>query len=316
MTSTQIAFLAVVFVGTFGAAMFMLAWFAPNAARERLRRLAVDGGATVGRETGRWIERVVKVTSPFAKLSLPEDGWEKSGLRKRFMNAGIRSASAPIIYFGIKTLLAAVLPIAAYATVLLNGERLDFTNLLLVLLVAASIGYYLPNIVVSRLVFVRQREIFETFPDALDLMTVCVEAGLGVEAALNKVAEDIEHKSKVLGEELRLVGLELRAGSDRERALRNLAMRTGVEEVDTWASMLIQADRFGTSIAASLRVHSDMLRTRRRQRAEEAAAKIALKLLFPLIFCIFPSLMLVLMGPAFIQIYRVLLPTMTGGSAP
>jgi tight adherence protein C len=183
-------------------------------------------------------------------------------------------------------------------------------------LVAASIGYYLPNIVVSRLVFVRQREIFETFPDALDLMTVCVEAGLGVEAALNKVAEDIEHKSKVLGEELRLVGLELRAGSDRERALRNLAMRTGVEEVDTWASMLIQADRFGTSIAASLRVHSDMLRTRRRQRAEEAAAKIALKLLFPLIFCIFPSLMLVLMGPAFIQIYRVLLPTMTGGSAP
>jgi len=184
-----------------------------------------------------------------------------------------------------------------------------------VLLGAAALGYYLPNVVLSRLVFVRQREIFETFPDALDLMTVCVEAGLGVEAALNKVAEDIEHKSKVLGEELRLLGLELRAGVDRERALRNLAARTGVEEVDTWASMLIQADRFGTSIAAALRVHSDMLRTRRRQRAEEAAAKIALKLLFPLIFCIFPSLMLVLMGPAFIQIYRVLLPTMTGGGA-
>jgi tight adherence protein C len=315
MTSTQIAFLAVVFVGAFGAAMFMLVWFTPNAARDRLRRLAVVGGQTIERGAERWVERVAKVTSPFAKLSLPEDGWEKSGLRKRFMNAGIRSASAPIIYFGVKTLLAAVLPIAAYATILLSGERLDFTNLLLVLLVAASIGYYVPNIVLSRLVFVRQREIFETFPDALDLMTVCVEAGLGVEAALNKVAEDIEHKSKVLGEELRLVGLELRAGSDRERALRNLAMRTGVEEVDTWASMLIQADRFGTSIAAALRVHSDMLRTRRRQRAEEAAAKIALKLLFPLIFCIFPSLMLVLMGPAFIQIYRVLLPTMTGGSA-
>jgi len=316
MTSTQIAFLAVVFVGAFGAAMFVLAWFSPNAARDRLRRMAVVGGEAVEREAGRWIERVAKVTSPFAKLSLPEDGWEKSGLRKRFMNAGIRSASAPVIYFGVKTLLAVVLPAAAYTGVLLSGQRLDFTDLLCILLVAASIGYYLPNLVVSRLVFVRQREIFETFPDALDLMTVCVEAGLGVEAALNKVAEDIEHKSKVLGEELRLVGLELRAGSDRERALRNLAMRTGVEEVDTWASMLIQADRFGTSIAASLRVHSDMLRTRRRQRAEEAAAKIALKLLFPLIFCIFPSLMLVLMGPAFIQIYRVLLPTMAGGTAP
>jgi len=316
MTSTQIAFLAVVFVGAFGAAMFVLAWFSPNAARDRLRRMAVVGGEAVEREAGRWIERVAKVTSPFAKLSLPEDGWEKSGLRKRFMNAGIRSASAPVIYFGVKTLLAVVLPMAAYTGVLLSGQRLDFTDLLCILLVAASIGYYLPNLIVSRLVFVRQREIFETFPDALDLMTVCVEAGLGVEAALNKVAEDIEHKSKVLGEELRLVGLELRAGSDRERALRNLAMRTGVEEVDTWASMLIQADRFGTSIAASLRVHSDMLRTRRRQRAEEAAAKIALKLLFPLIFCIFPSLMLVLMGPAFIQIYRVLLPTMAGGTAP
>ncbi|HEU0203930.1 MAG TPA: type II secretion system F family protein, partial [Burkholderiaceae bacterium] len=190
----------------------------------------------------------------------------------------------------------------------------EFTDLLTLLLGTAALGYYLPNVVLRRLTFVRQREIFENFPDALDLMTVCVEAGLGVEAALNKVAEEMEHKSRVLGEELRLVGLELRAGSDRERALRNLAARTGVEEVDTWASMLIQADRFGTSIAASLRVHSDMLRTRRRQRAEEAAAKIALKLLFPLIFCIFPSLMLVLMGPAFIQIYRVLLPTMTGGA--
>jgi len=156
----------------------------------------------------------------------------------------------------------------------------------------------------------RQREIFETFPDALDLMTVCVEAGLGTEAALNRVAEDIQLKSPILSEELRLVNLELRAGADRERALRNLAMRTGVDEVDGFVTMISQAERFGTSIAASLRVHADMLRTRRRQRAEEAAAKIALKLLFPLIFCIFPSLLVVLLGPAMIQIYRVLLPTL------
>jgi len=141
-------------------------------------------------------------------------------------------------------------------------------------------------------------------------MTVCVEAGLGTEAALNRVAEDIQLKSPVLSEELRLVNLELRAGADRERALRNLAMRTGVDEVDGFVTMLSQAERFGTSIAASLRVHADMLRTRRRQRAEEAAAKIALKLLFPLIFCIFPSLLVVLLGPAMIQIYRVLLPTL------
>jgi tight adherence protein C len=144
-------------------------------------------------------------------------------------------------------------------------------------------------------------------------MTVCMEAGLGTEAALTKVAEDIAHKSQVLSDELRLVNLELRAGAPRDRALRNLAIRTGVEEVDGFVSMIVQAERFGTSIADALRVHADMLRTRRRQRAEEAAAKIALKLLFPLIFFIFPSLMLVLMGPAMIQIYRVLLPTMAGG---
>jgi len=159
---------------------------------------------------------------------------------------------------------------------------------------------------------VRQREIFEAFPDALDLMTVCVEAGLGTEAAMLRVADDLQLKSPVLADELHLVNLELRAGADRERALRNLAIRTGVEEVDGFVAMISQAERFGTSIAASLRVHAEMLRTRRRQRAEEAAAKIALKLLFPLIFCIFPSLMVVLMGPAMIQIYRVLLPTMAG----
>jgi len=317
MTLYQFAFLALVFLGVFGAVMFMLVWAVPNEARNRLRRIASSGApAAVAdrRLSGGGLERAAKVSSPLARLSLPEEGWEKSGLRKRFLNAGLRSAAAPMVYFGAKTILAVTLPLLAYLMLALSGGRHDFNDLTLVLLVAAAVGYYLPNGVLARLIFVRQREIFETFPDALDLMTVCVEAGLGVEAALNKVAEDIEHKSKVLGEELRLLGLELRAGVDRERALRNLAARTGVEEVDTWASMLIQADRFGTSIAAALRVHSDMLRTRRRQRAEEAAAKIALKLLFPLIFCIFPSLMLVLMGPAFIQIYRVLLPTMTGGA--
>jgi tight adherence protein C len=182
------------------------------------------------------------------------------------------------------------------------------------LLLAASFGYYLPNILLAKRIQHRQRDIFESFPDALDLMTVCVEAGLAMDAALLRVADEIGLKSPVLSDELHLVTLELRAGLPKERALRNLALRTGVEDVDALVAMLIQAERFGTSIADSLRVQSDQLRTRRRQRAEEAAAKIALKLLFPLIFFIFPSLLVVLMGPAFIQIYRVLLPNM-GGNA-
>ena len=194
-----------------------------------------------------------------------------------------------------------------------SSAKYETNGLLFWLLLSAAIGYYLPNIVLRNLIARRQREIFENFPDALDLMTVCVEAGLGMDAALARVATEIGLKSEVLSEELQLVTLELRAGSSKEKALRNLALRTGVEDVDALVAMLIQSERFGTSVADSLRVQSDMLRTKRRQRAEEQAAKIALKLLFPLIFFIFPSLLVVLMGPAFIQIYRVLLPTMGGG---
>jgi tight adherence protein C len=139
-----------------------------------------------------------------------------------------------------------------------------------------------------------------------------VEAGLGLDSALARVADEIRMKSLALAEELQLVNLEMRAGNTRENALRNLALRTGVEEVKTFATMLVQADRFGTSLGDSLRVFSDELRSRRRFRAEELAAKIPLKLLFPLVFFIFPSLLLVLLGPAFIQVYRVLLPTLTG----
>jgi len=316
MNTMQIAFLILVFLSVFGVVVFGMTFFAPNAARERLRNIVPKASGNVGNTpaSNAWVMRAAGLTARFGKLSLPEEGWEQSGIRMRFMNAGIRNPSAPMLYFGVKTILAIGLPIAAYLSLAVAGSKMSINGMLSVLLVAAACGYYLPNAILSRLVMVRQREIFETFPDALDLMTVCVEAGLAVDAALNRVAGDIEHKSEVLSEELNLVGLELRAGSDRERALRNLAARTGVEEVESWVAIMIQADRFGTSVAAALRIHSEMLRTKRRQRAEEAAAKIALKLLFPLIFCIFPSLLLVLLGPAFIQIYRVLLPTMGAGS--
>jgi len=181
------------------------------------------------------------------------------------------------------------------------------TVVMLVVLLSASVGYYLPNLLLNHRIEVRKREIFDSFPDALDLLTICVEAGLGLEAALNRVADEIHLKSQILGQELQLVIMELRAGFSKERALRNLALRTGVEDIDLLVAMLI-----GTSMGESLRIHAENLRTKRRQRAEEAAAKISLKLLFPLIFMIFPTLMVVLVGPAAMQIYRVLLPTMAG----
>jgi tight adherence protein C len=208
--------------------------------------------------------------------------------------------------------LALILPVLVF---LWGGEVLltsGGARILLYLVAAAAIGYYLPNLVLKHVIEVRQRDIFESFPDALDLLIICIEAGLSLDQALAKVAAEIEIKSKVLAQELQLVLMELRSGFSREAALRHLALRTGVEDIDLLVAMLIQADRFGTSMGHSLRVHADNLRTKRRQRAEEAAAKIAVKLLMPLIFMIFPTLMLVLMGPAMIQIYRVLLPTMSG----
>lgn len=307
------SFLALLFIAVLAVALLAMRLFQANPVQQRLDAVAGRSAAAPGAQAGHWIARIARATGPLARLSLPDEGWETSPLRARFMNAGLRHASAPTLFFAAKTLLATGLPLALFVGLSASSATYQTNALLFWLLLAAAFGYYLPNIALRRRIASRQREIFETFPDALDLMTVCVEAGLGMDAALARVATEIGLKSAVLAEEMQLVTLELRAGSARDKALRNLALRTGVEDVDALVAMLIQAERFGTSIADSLRIQSDMLRTRRRQRAEEMAAKIALKLLFPLIFFIFPSLLVVLMGPAFIQIYRVLLPAMSGG---
>jgi len=315
MSQSQIAFLTLVFVATFAVVVWLFGRATRTATDRRLKDVVgqAPGDASLGVGNARWVERVNRATKPLARLSLPDAGYESSALRRRFMNAGIRQAGAPMAYFGLKTALALGLPLIAFAALALARSPLSGTHLLLVLLASSTFGYYLPNYVLAKAIKRRQREIFEDFPDAVDLMTVCMEAGLGTEAALNKVADEIVHKSPELSDELRLVNLELRAGAPRDQALRNLALRTGVDEVQGFVTMIIQAGRFGTSIAQSLRVHSDSVRTLRRQRAEETAAKVPLKLLFPLIFCIFPALMLVIMGPAVIQMVRVVMPTMSGG---
>jgi len=312
MSTLQLIYAAVIFVCVTGAAMILLFPLAPGRAKQRLDAVAANAELGGAASQAQWTQTIVDVAGKFAKLSLPSEGWEESPLRLRFLHAGFRGDAPVMVYFGAKTLLAILLPIIAYFYIMLGGTKFGTNAMLFILLSAGAIGYYSPNVLLSRLVFIRQREIFETFPDAADLLLVCVEAGLGLDAAFVKVAEEMRLKSQALAEELHLVNLELRAGGSREKALRNLALRTGVEEVNNFATMLIQADRFGTSVGESLRVLSDDLRTKRQMRAEENAAKIPLKLLFPMVFCIFPALLLVLLGPAFIQIYRILLPTMAG----
>lgn len=306
MTSSQLIFLLVVLCVVCGLAWLGLVLFAPLALRERLRHFLGAPESSQLDAGGGWVERVASVAKPLTRLSVPEEGWEKSALRTRFMNAGWRSPSAPTLYFASKTGLALLLPALVAPFAVLYASTLTGGRLLGLLLVAASLGYYLPNIVLERIVQRRRREIFETIPDALDLLTVCVEAGLSLERAMVKVAGEIHIKSAVLAQELQLVLMEMRAGFSKEKALRNFALRSGVEDVDTLVAMLIQSERFGTSVGDSLRVQSDNLRHKRRMLAEECAAKIGLKLLFPLIFCIFPMLLVVLLGPAAIQISRTL----------
>ena len=312
MSSIQYIYLGLIFLVVLIIALLVMSQFLSSPIEERLKNL--DEKSMIKTDSESWTSHLVKLTEPLARLSLPTEGWESSALRTRFMNAGYRGANAPVLFFASKTLLALLLPALAVAYMSLTTMQMSNSSVIFVVLVLAGLGYVMPNIFLARRIAYRQREIFESFPDAIDLTTVCVEAGLGLDAALAKVGTEMRMKSPILGEELHLMNLELRAGSSRERALRNLALRTGIEEISALVAILIQADRFGTSVADSLRVHSDNLRTKRRLRAEEAAAKVPLKLLFPVIFCIFPSLLLVLLGPAFIGIYRVLLPTMSGGN--
>lgn len=302
MTPVQLIFLAVIFIGVFGAALVAARLLTNNAVRDRLDALSEQPES--GFDKGRWLQQLVNIASPLAKLSVPAEGWETSAVRRRFINAGWRTPAAPGLFYAAKTGLALLLPLLVFLYLSSTGSQAEGMTKLSYLLVGAAIGYYVPGLVLNHVIKRRQRDIFESFPDALDLMTVCVEAGLAMDAALARVAQEIGLKSVILAEELQLVTLELRAGSAKEKALRNLSLRTGVEDVDALVTMLIQADRFGTSVADSLRVQSELLRTKRRQRAEEQAAKIALKLLFPLIFFIFPSLLVVLLGPALLQLYQ------------
>jgi tight adherence protein C len=303
--ATEFLILALIFLSVAGlsAAIFGLAMPQPGVARLR----QAMGHSPEG-PISAWTEKMIETLAPAGRLVMPAEGWENSPLRRRFVQAGIRSERAMLFFFATKLILAMGLPGAFMFFTGIAHVTLKFNATLFLLIWLAAGGYCLPNLYLRHRERVRQREVFEKLPDAIDLMTVMVEAGLGLDAAISRVAQEISVQSPVLEEEFRLVGLELRAGESREQALRNLASRTGVGEVDLLVSMLIQTDRFGTSMAESLRVHSDTLRTKRRLRAEEAAAKISLKLIFPLIFCIFPSIMIVLLGPAVISIYRVFFP--------
>lgn len=293
-----------VFLSVSLAAAALFLWLSPDRAQQRAQALSAgDQGLP-------WQASLVKLARPLARLSMPEGDWDTSPLRIRFMQAGIRSAQARLYYFGAKTVLPLVLALLAYLW--LDTGRWPLLQLMLWVSAAALVGTYLPNVALAWWVSRRRREVFDNFPDATDLMLVCMEAGLGLDAALSRVAEEIRTSSPALADELHLTLLEMRAGAGRDRALHHLALRSGVDEIATFALMLKQADRFGTSIGESMRVYSEDLRHKRMVRAEEKAARVPTQLLLPLVLCIFPAIMMVVLGPAVIRVVRQLLPMLAG----
>ena len=239
---------------------------------------------------------------------IPLSGADLTMSRRDLMMAGFRSDAAIPIFTGIKVIFGILLIVAGIAV---NSHVTDNPVLRVVFVLACGgLGYYGPVLYLESLVKKRQHLLRLSLPDALDMMVISVEAGLGLDQALQYVGREIAHSHKELSEELGLVGLEMRAGKRRTEALRNLADRTGEAELRKLVAILAQSDRFGTSMGESLRTHSDFIRMRRRQDAEERAAKVGVKLVFPIFLFILPSMMLVAAGPALLKVFRDLFPMM------
>jgi tight adherence protein C len=260
----------------------------------------------------RFKDQIVKLVGILGKLVKPKSEGGASQLQKNLLKAGYRRESASVVFLGLKAFLTIVFLGISILLRIWVFKTISSFHLVLLSFILAYIGFYLPNLWLRMKSARREDKILEGFPDALDLMVVCVEAGIGLDAAVNRVGEEMKLSNKVLGEEFRLLSLELRAGKQRRDALRNLATRTGLEDVSSLVSLLIQTDKFGTSVAQALRVHSESMRIKRYQRAEELATKLPVKMVFPLIIFIFPSIFVTVLGPAIIQIFRVLLPRMAG----
>jgi tight adherence protein C len=248
----------------------------------------------------------------FAKINQPSNVEEARATRRQLITAGYRSGKSPVFFFGTKLFLAVLMTVIIASVPVRYLGFPTFSNLLFYYVLAAACGYYAPVIWLRRAISARKDAVQRAIPDALDLMVVCVEAGLGLDQAITRVGEEVKRSHPALSDELNLLAMELRTGVSRQEALRNFAHRTDLEEARNLVALLVQTDRFGTSIGQALRVHADSMRSTRRLRAEEMAAKLPVKLLFPLIFFIFPSMFIVLLGPASIQMVRVLLPTLNG----
>ena len=289
---------------TFGVmALYWLVYRPQSAATERLKRLGQTNqaaAAVVAVNDERPVtELAERIAAPLNRL-VPASAAETKKLQKILMHAGFRGPNAPVIYRAIQLSSMVFFPGAVALAFIVLAWPLN--SAILWFLAAFILGFFLPRFVLDQLIKGRKQRVRWGLADALDLMVVSIEAGLGLNAAMLRVSDELKDVHKDISEEFELANLEIQVGRDRDEALRNLAERTGVDDLRSLVAMLIQADRFGTSIARAVRVFSDSLRTKRRQRAEQAAQKAAVKLLFPLACFLFPVLFIAILGPAMLTL--------------
>jgi len=284
--------------------------FAPQTSQvvERLELMKQEGvapvGATEEEEKGPDLREIAqRIVGSLGRVFRPA-GVSSDALRRRLAKAGFYGEAAVVSFNGIRLMLAVGLPL--FLTLVLTLLHVSVVGLIFSLPLLALLGFFAPSLVLDSMITNRKDRITKGLADAVDLMVSCVEAGLSLNAAIVRVAVELRKAHPDIAQEFELCGFEMRAGKSREEAFRNLDQRTGVKDLKSFAAMLIQTDRFGTSISRALRVFADSLRTKRRQRAEEAAAKTTIKLVFPLVFFIFPAILVVLLGPGMIKVMEAL----------
>ena len=299
-----VSFLIFVMLAVLLTAVGVRLWAQPKAAIERVTGTLTSAQEQVSPHPSLAFHDLLKKVGAM----LPASPKDVTVMQKRLIRAGIRGPNALKMLYGFKVVLGIGLPLVLSLALL--GVDAASNNKFLIIFAAAGVGFFGPNQYVNMRSRRRQKQLRRGLPNALDLLVVCVESGLGLDQAIVQVAKELEHGHPEISEEFALVNLELKAGKRRVEALRNLADRTAVADLKKLVAVLIQADRFGTGVAQSLRAHADYMRVQARQLAEEKAAKLGVKLVFPIFFCILPSLFVVTVGPVVMRIMRELIPMM------
>lgn len=282
----------------------------PVNAEERLKRVLNPtarrpDAATINQQQDKFQAKVAKAANTLGKSIKPSNEVEVGKLRLELLNAGFRGENAVAVYSGLKV-IAMLLAVAIATPIVFGKIGLTQTGLTYIIL-AAGFGFYLPGLIVGNLKTKRMESIFLGLPDAIDLMVVCVEAGLGLDTAMRRVTTELSTACPALCEEFAIANFQVQMGRVRKDVLRDLGIRTGVDDLRALAAVIIQAEKFGSSIGSALRVQSDSMRTKRRQLAEERAAKTAVKIMIPLVLFIFPGVFVVLVGPAGMQIAKTMM---------